>query len=80
MPTSSMQMTHGIGKDDMVNMHGVHSMSATVTHADAKTGLVDVMSEGMQQRVHFPSAAMANLKAGDKIGLYMGYSPANVSK
>lgn len=75
-----VHMTHAIKTDDMVNMHGMHTMPATVTHADPNTGVVDVMAEGMALRVHFPPASMVNLKAGDKIGLYMGYSQANVVK
>ena len=73
-------MTHTTQTNDMVNMHGMHTMPATVTSADPKTGIVDVMTEGMALRVHFPPASMASLKAGDKIGLYMGYSQANVVK
>jgi len=34
------------------------------------------MADGMALRVHFPPDSMANLKAGDKIGLYMAYSQA----
>lgn len=77
--------THASGMDKMGAMHsdmqGMHSnmmgmrkMPATVTTADAKTGLVDVTTEGMALQVHFPSAAMASLKAGDKITLHMGFS------
>lgn len=73
-------MTHTGKANDMVNMHGMHTMPATVTSADPKTGIVEVTTEGMALRVHFPPAAMATLKAGDKIGLYMGYSQANVVK
>jgi hypothetical protein len=73
-------MTHTANAHDMVNMHGMHNMPATVTHADPATGIVDVTTEGMALRVHFPPASMVNLKAGDKIGLYMGYSQANVVK
>ena len=73
-------MAHPIKTNDMVNMHGMHTMPATVTGVDPKTGIVDVMAEGMALRVHFPPASMAGLKAGDKIGLYMGYSQANVVK
>ena len=73
-------MAHTIKANDMVNMHGMHNMPATVTHAYPKTGIVDVEAEGMALRVHFPPASMVNLKAGDKIGLYMGYSQANVVK
>lgn len=77
---ASASMTHALKATDMVNMHGMHDLPATVTHADTKTGIVEVEAEGMALRVHFPPASMVNLKAGDKIGLYMGYSQANVVK
>jgi hypothetical protein len=81
-PPGSMpsQGQHTIKNDDMVNMHGMHTLAATVTQADPKTGIVDVMAEGMALRVHFPPASMVNLKAGDKIGVYMGYSQTSVVK
>jgi len=79
-PGAGPHMTHAVKTNDMVNMHGMHTMPATVTHADPQTGIVDVMAEGMALRVHFPPASMASLKAGDKIGLYMGYSQANIVK
>jgi hypothetical protein len=87
MPTGStpsagqapnMPMTHTSGVASMVNMHGMHTMPATVTASDPRTGIVDVTSDGMALKVHFPPASMANLKAGDKIGLYMAYSQATV--
>lgn len=77
---AGVHMTHTTKTNDMVNMHGAHTMPATVTNADPKTGIVDVMTEGMALRVHFPPASMVNLKTGDKIGLYMGYSQADVVK
>jgi hypothetical protein len=52
----------------------MHKMPATVSSVDTKTGMVEVNSEGMSLRVHFPPASVANLKAGDKITLHMGYS------
>ncbi|NII11047.1 hypothetical protein [Oleiagrimonas sp. C23AA] len=64
---SAMKGMHG-------NMMGMHMMPATVTEADAKTGIVDVTSDGMTLKVHFPPSAMAHLKAGDKITLHMGFS------
>lgn len=73
---AGVHMTHTPRTSAMVNMHGMHTMPATVTHTDAKTGIVDVMADGMALRVHFPPDSMANLKAGDKIGLYMAYSQA----
>jgi hypothetical protein len=52
----------------------MHSMPATVTSVDQKTGLIDVNSEGMALRLHFPPASLANIKSGDKITLKMGFS------
>jgi hypothetical protein len=77
---SGIHMTHTPRADALVNMHGMHTMPATVTHVDPKTGIVDVTTEGMVLRVHFPPASMMNLKIGDKIGLYMAYSMATIVK
>ncbi|KZC40547.1 hypothetical protein RHOFW510R12_16350 [Rhodanobacter sp. FW510-R12] len=52
----------------------MHMMPATVSSVDTKTGLVEADSEGMSLRLHFPPASVANLKAGDKITLHMGYT------
>lgn len=75
---AGIHMTHAPRTTAVVNMHGMHTMPATVTQADPKTGIVDVMADGMALKVHFPPDSMANLKAGDKIGLYMAYSQAAV--
>ena len=56
------------------HMMGMHSMPATVNAVDASTGVVDVTTEGMVLKVHFPVSAEAGLKAGDKITLHMAYS------
>jgi hypothetical protein len=73
---AGVHMTHAPRTTAMVNMHGMHTMPATVTHTDPNTGIVDVVASGMALRVHFPQDSMANLKVGDKIGLYMAYSQA----
>lgn len=78
--TPGIHMTHTSRINGVVDMHGMHTMPATVTDADPKTGIVDVMADGMALRVHFPPASMVNLKLGDKIGLYMAYSQATVVK
>lgn len=76
-PTSGMDKMSAM-HSDMKGMHhnmmGMHKMPATVTSADTKTGLVEVTTEGMTLKVHFPPSAMAGLKAGDKITLHMGFS------
>lgn len=52
----------------------MHKMPATVTSVDTTTGIVEVTTAGMSLRVHFPPASVADLKAGDKITLHMGYT------
>jgi hypothetical protein len=81
MPASSTtamgQMNMGAMHPGMKSMHhliGMHAMPATVSAVDTHTGVVDVTSEGMALKVHFPPAAVADLKAGDAITLHMGYS------
>lgn len=63
----------GMHKNMHKNMMGMHMMPTTVTAADTTTGVVDVMTEGMVLKVHFPPKAMARLKASDKITLHMGF-------
>lgn len=74
----AMGSMHGGSMQGMQGMHmnmmGMHAMPATVSTVDKQTGLVGVSTEGMALKVHFPPSAVANLKAGDKITLHMGYS------
>ncbi len=68
-----------MGKHEMgEHMHeknpSMHMMPATVNSVDTKTGLVEVTSEGMSLKLHFPPASVANLKSGDTITLHMGFS------
>ncbi|KZC16231.1 hypothetical protein RHOFW510R12_13465 [Rhodanobacter sp. FW510-R12] len=72
---SSMRAQHaGMMKGMHGNMKSMHMMPATVTTVDTKTGLVEAESEGMALKLHFPPVAVADLKAGDKITLHMGFS------
>ena len=81
-PTDSAHASDTMGAThsgrDMSGMHknmmGMHAMPATVGSVDKQTGVVDVNAEGMMLKVHFPASAVANLQAGDKITLHMGYS------
>ncbi|MEO6799757.1 MAG: hypothetical protein ABI178_07465 [Rhodanobacter sp.] len=85
--SSSMgAMNNGMMKGNMMQgnmmqgkMHhkgngSMHRMPATVTSIDKATGIVEVTAGGMSLRVHFPPPSVANLKAGDKITLHMGFS------
>jgi len=81
-PTDSTHASDAMGSmhggHDMDAMHknmmGMHAMPATVGSVDKQTGVVDVDAGGMMLKVHFPPPAVANLQAGDKITLHMGYS------
>lgn len=75
-PMGMGQMGKGMMHHKMYHgMNGsMHSMPATVTSVDTSSGIVEVTSEGMSLRVHFPPASVAKLKAGDKIILHLGYS------
>lgn len=72
--TQHAQHATPMAKSDMSSMMGMHEMPATVISVDHKTGLVEVESENMKLKVHFPSTAIADLKKGDKISLHLGYS------
>jgi hypothetical protein len=69
--TSHKPMAHD---QMMASMPSMHEMPATVTAVDTKTGVVDVTSEGMSLKLHFPASSVASLKAGDKINLHLGFS------
>ncbi|MEP6897415.1 MAG: hypothetical protein ABI870_02685 [Rhodanobacter sp.] len=70
----SVSADHSAMKGKHGHMMGMHMMPATVNAVDASTGVVDVTAGGMALKVHFPPAAEAGLKAGDKITLHLGYS------
>lgn len=77
--SGSMGMDHSGSMTSMSGMHhsgSFHAMPATVTSVDKKTGIVEVNSEGMGLKLHFPPASLANLKAGDKITLHLGFTKA----
>ena len=75
---SGMNM-QGMSGMNMQGMHGnmmvsMHMMPATVTAVDTNTGIVDVNTEGMSLKLHFPPASLANVKTGDKITIHMGFT------
>lgn len=65
--------------NSMSGMHhnaSMHTMPATVTSVDSKTGMVEVNAAGMALKVHFPPASLEGLKSGDKITLHLGFTKA----
>lgn len=70
MPAQKMEKMHH-GKE---NMMGKHTMKATVTSVDKKTGLVEVNAGGMDLTVHFPPDSLVNVNPNDTITLYLGFT------
>ena len=75
-PPATQESPHHetMGQTTMASMSGMHEMPATVVSVDHKTGIVEVDSEKMKLKVHFPASTIADLKKGDKIKLQLGYS------
>lgn len=71
--SSSSMSNMGAMKHHMANA-SMHTMPATVSSVDKATGIVEVASAGTTLKVHFPPAALNDLKAGDKITLHLGFT------
>jgi Cu/Ag efflux protein CusF len=52
-----------------------HTMDGTVTKVDAKRGWVDVKTSEGSMKLHFPSASLYNVKAGDSVTVELGMMP-----
>lgn len=69
-----MQGAQGTAGAPCARVKGMHAIEATVTAADAKTGVVDVQSGGRALKLQFPGLTQDSLKRGDKITVMMAYS------
>lgn len=54
------------------DMMGKHSMDGQVTKVDAKKGWIDVKTPEGSMKLHFPPAALANVKKGDSVTVELG--------
>lgn len=59
---------------------GVHRMAATVIDFDRETGIVDLKTDVGELKVHFPPAALADLKKGDAVQLQLGLRKAKTNE
>src|SRR5690242_14071311 len=67
------KMDHGkMDHGSMGNMDNMHMMPAVVDAVDRSSGMVDVTSDGMKLKLHFPPASLASVKVGDKITVHLG--------
>lgn len=69
-----MRGMQGAAGAPCARVKGMHAIEATVTAADAKTGVVDVQSGGRALKLQFPGLTQDSLKRGDKITVMMAYS------
>ena len=49
-----------------------HTMDGQVTKVDAKRGWIDVKTSEGSMKLHFPPAALANVKKGDSVSVELG--------
>jgi hypothetical protein len=49
-----------------------HTMEGEVTKVDAKKGWIDVKTPEGRMKLHFPPAALANVKKGDSVSVELG--------
>jgi len=53
---------------------GEHHMDGTVTKVNHHTGFITVKTDEGSMRLHYPPKSIKDIKDGDKIRLYLGYS------
>lgn len=58
------------------NMAGHHTMDGEVTKVDAKKGWIDVKTPEGSMKLHFPPAALENVKKGDAVTVDLGMTSA----
>ena len=51
---------------------GHHTMEGQVTKVDPKKGWIDVKTSEGSMKLHFPPAALANVKKGDSVSVELG--------
>jgi hypothetical protein len=51
---------------------GQHTMDGEVTKVDSKKGWIDVKTSEGSMKLHFPPAALANVKKGDSVSVDLG--------
>jgi hypothetical protein len=57
-----------------------HTMDGQVTKVDAKTGWVDIKTPEGRMKVHFPPAALADVKVGDSVTVELGMKKVSSAK
>jgi hypothetical protein len=53
--------------------HGTHTMTGTVTEVDHTTGMLSLNTQEGELKLHFPPAALADVKNGDTLTVSLGF-------
>jgi hypothetical protein len=61
-------------------MAAPHTMDGQVTKVDAKKGWVDIKTPEGRMKLHFPPAALQNVKAGDSVTVELGMKKVSSAK
>jgi hypothetical protein len=61
-------------------MGAPHTMDGQVTKVDAKKGWVDIKTPEGRMKVHFPRAALADVKVGDSVTVELGMKKVSSAK
>jgi hypothetical protein len=64
----------------MAPKSGQHTMDGEVTKVDAKKGWVDIKTAEGRMKVHFPPAALENVKVGDSVTVELGMKKVSSAK
>jgi hypothetical protein len=58
---------------------GEHAMSGTVTDIDPQTGKLSLNTGVGELELHFPPQALKDVKEGDQLTVYLGFSKGNTT-
>jgi hypothetical protein len=61
-------------------MTAPHTMDGQVTKVDVKKGWVDIKTPEGRMKVHFPPAALADVKVGDSVTVELGMQKVSSAK
>ncbi len=70
----------GSASAQMAPMSGKHTMDGEVTKVEAKRGWVDIKTAEGRMKVHFPPAALENVKVGDSVTVELGMKKVSSAK
>jgi len=78
--TASAQAPPQTAPPQTAPMAAPHKMDGEVTKVDAKKGWVDIKTPEGRMKLHFPPAALADVKVGDSVTVELGMKKVSSAK